>query len=73
MLAAPDVARLLALDVRTVRRWCALGILPAVRLAGRWRFPARSIERWLAEVERQAEAAIDGHARVAAQRRMAQR
>jgi excisionase family DNA binding protein len=33
-LRAPEIAALLGLDVRTIRRWIADGTLPSVKLGG---------------------------------------
>lgn len=33
-LRAPEIARALGVDVRTIRRWIAGGILPSVKIGG---------------------------------------
>lgn len=47
LLTAEQVADLLLLNVRTVRRMAALGDLPCVRIGSRLRFDPSDITRWV--------------------------
>ena len=47
LLTVPEVARLLRVHPRTVRRFVADRRLPCVRIGTRVRFEPRSVLRWL--------------------------
>ena len=50
LLAVPDLARLLAVDVRTVRRWRSEGRLPdALELGGVVRWDSEAVRAWIRE------------------------
>lgn len=56
-LSTTDVAELLGVDPRDVRRWAAAGLVPgALRLGSQWRFKRSFVERWIAEQTREPEA-----------------
>lgn len=44
MLTPKEVARALRVHVRTVRRWIANGVIPAVKIGGTVRIPSSVIE-----------------------------
>lgn len=47
-LTPDDLAALLRVDVRTIRRWCGDGQVKGARLVGRtWRLPRVEVERFL--------------------------
>ena len=52
LLSARTVARLLDVNVSTVRRWAADGVLERVEIGGTWRIPLESIERLRKKGER---------------------
>jgi excisionase family DNA binding protein len=57
LLSVADVARLLGVTPRTVRRWSADGTLPAVRKGRRWtRWRLADVQRFLAD---HAEASVE--------------
>lgn len=47
LMTAPELARYLKVDLRTVYRYLKEAQLPAIRMEGRWRFRQRDIDRWL--------------------------
>jgi excisionase family DNA binding protein len=50
MLSASQVAALVDVDPRTVRRWAVNGLLPAARTAGgRYRWAPEDVDRLVAE------------------------
>lgn len=51
LLTMPEVARLLRLDERTIRRLIAARRLPCLRLGRQLRFDPRALSRWLAARE----------------------
>lgn len=47
-LTSDEVAALLRIDVRTVRRWCGDGQIAHARIVGRhWRVPRVELERFI--------------------------
>lgn len=53
-LDADDVAKILKLNARTVKRLAARGKLPGFQIAGKWRFRREAIEEHMRRLERQA-------------------
>jgi excisionase family DNA binding protein len=47
LMTAPEVAKYLKVELRTVYRYLKDGQLPAIRMGGRWRFRKEDIDRWL--------------------------
>jgi excisionase family DNA binding protein len=51
LLLLPEVAELLRVDERTVRRWIVQKGLPCIRLGTRLRFSQRNVLRWVSARE----------------------
>lgn len=51
LLTPEEVAERTKLNVVTIRRLARKGTLRAYKLAGQWRIPEESVDRWLAESE----------------------
>lgn len=49
ILTVKDVARILKVSDRTLRRILAKGGIPAKKVGGQWRFIREEIEAWLIE------------------------
>jgi len=47
LLTTDEVAELLVVTPKTIRRWIASGALPAMKLHRQWRIDARELERFL--------------------------
>jgi excisionase family DNA binding protein len=52
IMTAIEAANYLQRDLRTIYRWCNTGIMPAVKVVGRWRFSKAEIDTWLASQPR---------------------
>jgi excisionase family DNA binding protein len=51
LLVLPEVAAMLRVNERTVRRWIVQERLPCIRLGTRLRFSQRNVLRWLSARE----------------------
>ena len=51
LLLLPEVAQLLRVDERTVRRWTVQEGLPCIHLGTRLRFSQRNVLRWVSARE----------------------
>jgi len=51
LLTTKEVAEYLRLRKETVLRKAEKGMIPAIKVDGRWRFPEDQIEEWLKEKE----------------------
>ncbi|MBI2903266.1 MAG: response regulator [Candidatus Methylomirabilis oxyfera] len=49
LMTAPELAKYLKVELRTVYRYLKDAQLPAIRMGGRWRFRKEDIDRWLVE------------------------
>lgn len=49
LMTAPELAKYLKVELRTVYRYLKDAKLPAIRMGGRWRFRRGDIDRWLVE------------------------
>jgi len=49
LMTAPELAKYLKVELRTVYRYLKDADLPAIRMGGRWRFRKEDIDRWLLE------------------------
>lgn len=49
LLTIGEVAKLLKVHTRTLRRWIAAGKIPAIDIGRGWRFERAAIETWLAD------------------------
>ena len=49
MLRVEEVAEFLGVEKRTVRKWCRIGIIEAVKLGKEWRIPVNSLINFLVE------------------------
>jgi len=47
LMTAPELAKYLKVELRTVYRYLKDADLPAIRMGGRWRFRKEDIDRWL--------------------------
>ncbi len=47
LMTAPELAKYLKVELRTVYRYLKDTQLPAIRMGGRWRFRKEDIDRWL--------------------------
>jgi len=47
LMTAPEVAKYLKVELRTVYRYLREAQLPAIRMAGRWRFRREDVDGWL--------------------------
>jgi excisionase family DNA binding protein len=47
LLTTDEVATLLRIDVRTVRRWIGDGQVESVKVGAQYRIPRRSLERFI--------------------------
>ena len=47
LMTAPELAKYLKVELRTVYRYLKDAELPAIRMGGRWRFRKEDIDRWL--------------------------
>lgn len=47
LMTAPELARYLKVDLRTVYRYLKESQIPTLRMGGRWRFRRQDIDRWL--------------------------
>ena len=47
LMTAPELAKYLKVELRTVYLYIKDGQLPAIRMGGRWRFRKEDIDRWL--------------------------
>ncbi len=47
LMTAPELAKYLKVELRTVYRYLKDADLPAIRMAGRWRFRKQDVDRWL--------------------------
>lgn len=45
LLTLAEAMRFLRISERTAHRWIRAGILPAVKIGGRWRVPREALER----------------------------
>jgi len=52
LLTTSEVAGMLRLRVETVTRKAEQGLLPAIKLDGRWRIPEERLNKWLSDKER---------------------
>ena len=52
LLTTGEVAEMLRLRVETVTRKAEQGLLPAIKLDGRWRIPEERLNKWLKDKER---------------------
>lgn len=57
LLSTRQAAALLGVGIRTVGRWCALGVIPHVKIAGTVRFRRAALMAWVEERERETMAA----------------
>jgi len=46
LLDIHEASRFLSLHAQTVYKWSRLGILPAIRLGGTWRWDPRDLEKF---------------------------
>ena len=51
LLTTKEVAEMLRLRVETVTRKAEQGLVPAIKLDGRWRIPEERLNRWLKDKE----------------------
>lgn len=51
LLTTKEVADMLRLRVETVTRKAEQGLLPAIKLDGRWRIPEERLNKWLKDKE----------------------
>ncbi|RUM29232.1 MAG: hypothetical protein DSY42_06960 [Aquifex sp.] len=49
MLRVEEVAEYLGVEKRTVRKWCRIGMIEAVKLGKEWRIPVNSLINFLVE------------------------
>lgn len=49
LMTAPELAKYLKVELRTVYRYLKDAKLPAIRMRGRWRFRKEDVDRWLVE------------------------
>lgn len=49
LLTTGEVADLFKVSQLTVRRWCATGVLPAIKLGHEWRISRRRLDRLIQE------------------------
>jgi excisionase family DNA binding protein len=47
LITAPELAKYLKVELRTVYRYLKDADLPAIRMGGRWRFRKEDVDRWL--------------------------
>ncbi|MCI0417630.1 MAG: helix-turn-helix domain-containing protein, partial [Acidobacteria bacterium] len=47
LMTAPELAKYLKVELRTVYRYLKDAQLPAIRMGGRWRFRKDDVDRWL--------------------------
>jgi excisionase family DNA binding protein len=47
LMTAPELAKYLKVELRTVYRYLKDSQLPAIRMGGRWRFRKEDVDRWL--------------------------
>jgi excisionase family DNA binding protein len=47
LMTIAEVSELLGFHPVTLRGWARCGVLPAIRIAGRWRLDSRSLTAWL--------------------------
>ena len=59
-LTTREAAALLGVGFRTVGRWCALGLIPHLKIAGTVRFRRAALLAWIEERERETMAAKRG-------------
>jgi len=52
LLTTSEVADMLRLRIETVTRKAEQGLLPAIKLDGRWRIPEERLNKWLSDKER---------------------
>lgn len=57
LLTTKEVADILRLRVETVTRKAEMGLLPAIKIDGRWRVPEERLIRWLKDKEQSSPAA----------------
>jgi excisionase family DNA binding protein len=62
LLTTKEVAEMLKMRIETITRKAEQGLLPAVKIGGRWRIPQDSFEQWFKEKEAaSAAAAVKKH------------
>jgi excisionase family DNA binding protein len=52
IMTAIEAANYLQRDLRTIYRWCRVGMMPGTKVVGRWRFSKAEIDAWLASQPR---------------------
>ncbi len=58
LLTTKEVAEMLRMRIETITRKAEQGLLPAVKIDGRWRIPRDRLEEWFREKEAASPAAV---------------